>query len=493
MARFLFHPLERTKMSELERFTKRSRHVLSLSQDIAETRRHGLIDVPHVLLALFLEDGGLASKLLHETFISEAELTSILEQGVYPQLTDHPNLSDSVKRMLELAVNQARKWGHHYIGTEHLLLGVIRCKHPQTASLFERAGLSVKQVEERIRALGLEWGQSSTATSTALDSWLLRLGDFLARGTGFGFFRKVFQPPMPVTIPLETPPDAEVIAYYTQRIAERPENVPLRLARARAYVEQKNFSAALEDCTGAVRLDPGNAQAHYLRAICRISLEDRAGAIEDLSVIIDQVPLQQSARVVTPAPYYGDACYARGVAYLMIGEAERARADFSRVIGIAPRHTASYAQRAYCDLLSLNYDAATADLQRALALDPKSQLALAYMAEMDMERGSLDQAGAHITTAMHKNAGTPYTIACWSWLQLRQAKLDEAFVSAEKSLSLRATEHIALYVRGKVYAERGERNKAVADFELALKYYPNQEFPLHKPYIDEMKAYLAQE
>src|SRR5690242_15609547 len=108
--------------NKMERFTQRARRVLSLAQESAEQLKHNYIGTEHLLLALFREEDGVAGRVLRDLGIEQkrieyfiAELTGMTVSKPKTAL----DLSPGTKRVLELGVDEARKLGHHYIGTEH--------------------------------------------------------------------------------------------------------------------------------------------------------------------------------------------------------------------------------------------------------------------------------------------------------------------------------------------------------------------------------------
>ena len=113
-----------------ERFTQRARRVLSLAQEEAERLNHSYIGSEHVLIGLLQEDGGVAGRVLRELGLDAVRVQAMVERMSGGPGTRTPftktELSPSTKRILELAVEEARRMGQHYISTEHLLLGLAR-------------------------------------------------------------------------------------------------------------------------------------------------------------------------------------------------------------------------------------------------------------------------------------------------------------------------------------------------------------------------------
>ncbi len=114
---------------KLDRFTKRARRVLTLAQEEALRLNHNYIGTEHLLLGLVREENGVAVKVLRELGNEPGQVIRAVERtvgrGERPPF-GKPTLAPRTKRVIELAVDEARLMGHHYIGTEHLLLGLVR-------------------------------------------------------------------------------------------------------------------------------------------------------------------------------------------------------------------------------------------------------------------------------------------------------------------------------------------------------------------------------
>ncbi len=115
-------------MSSMERFTQRARRVLSLAHQEAERMRHNYIGTEHLLMGLIREEGGVAGRVLRELGLEAERVQEIVERltGTGSYRGGKLDLSPGTQQVLEYAVEEARRMGHHYIGTEHLLLGLVR-------------------------------------------------------------------------------------------------------------------------------------------------------------------------------------------------------------------------------------------------------------------------------------------------------------------------------------------------------------------------------
>jgi ATP-dependent Clp protease ATP-binding subunit ClpC len=141
--------------SKMERFTQRARHVLSLAQESAEAMNHAYIGTEHLLLGL-LEEGGAAGQVLEELGLDIKRVRTLIERMSHAA-TRRPfgrvELSPGTKRVLELAVEEARRQGQHYIGTEHLLLGLMRHDEGIVVDILRQFGVTPVQVRRQTERL----------------------------------------------------------------------------------------------------------------------------------------------------------------------------------------------------------------------------------------------------------------------------------------------------------------------------------------------------
>jgi ATP-dependent Clp protease ATP-binding subunit ClpC len=138
----------------MERFTQRARRVLSLAQEEAERLQHNYIGTEHLLLGLIREEGGVAGRVLRELGLEQRRVDELVERmtRATPRTVGvAPELSPGTKRVLELAVDEARRMGHHYIGTEHLLLGLVRLTEGVAIDILKRLGVSPDEVRRQTR------------------------------------------------------------------------------------------------------------------------------------------------------------------------------------------------------------------------------------------------------------------------------------------------------------------------------------------------------
>ncbi|MBM3145947.1 MAG: ATP-dependent Clp protease ATP-binding subunit [Chloroflexi bacterium] len=149
-------------MSNMERFTQRARRVLSLAHQEAERMRHSYIGTEHLLLGLMLEDGGVAGRVLRELGLEFDRVRYLIERmvGLGEYRTRRPTLSPGTQKVLELAVDQARQLGHHYIGVEHLLLGMIEYNEGVAIDALTQLGVTPEQVRRQTQRILKETASS---------------------------------------------------------------------------------------------------------------------------------------------------------------------------------------------------------------------------------------------------------------------------------------------------------------------------------------------
>ena len=158
--------------SRFEKFSERARRVLSLAQEEAQRFNHNYIGTEHILLGLVRETDGVAARVLSSLGVELSKVRSAVEfiigRGERPSPGDI-GLTPRAKKVIELAVDEARRLSHHYIGTEHLLIGIMREGEGVAAGVLESLGVSLDKVRAettRILNQSVSQGQSQRGTST---------------------------------------------------------------------------------------------------------------------------------------------------------------------------------------------------------------------------------------------------------------------------------------------------------------------------------------
>jgi ATP-dependent Clp protease ATP-binding subunit ClpC len=136
---------------KLERFTQRARRVLTLAQENAESMHHNYVGTEHLLLGLLEEESGVASRVLQDLELSTRRVKELIKRMSDTSrrgFRTSMELTPRTKRVIELAVEEARRMGHHYIGTEHLLLGLIRQGESVALDILKQSGLSPERIRQ---------------------------------------------------------------------------------------------------------------------------------------------------------------------------------------------------------------------------------------------------------------------------------------------------------------------------------------------------------
>jgi ATP-dependent Clp protease ATP-binding subunit ClpC len=166
--------------SRFEKFSERARRVLTLAQEEAQNFNHSYIGTEHILLGLLREDEGVGAKVLANLGVSLSKARSAVEfiigRGEKPT-TGEIGLTPRAKRVIELAIDEARHLGHNYIGTEHLLLGLLREGEVVAADVLDSFGITLEQTRsETLRVLGEGLTRTKPARSTSRTPLLDQLG-----------------------------------------------------------------------------------------------------------------------------------------------------------------------------------------------------------------------------------------------------------------------------------------------------------------------------
>jgi ATP-dependent Clp protease ATP-binding subunit ClpC len=143
----------------LDKFTKRARRVLTYAQEEATRLNHNYIGTEHLLLGLIREEEGLAAKVLRDLGVNQDRARQVIEdivgRGNAP-VGARLNLTPRTKRVIELAVDEARRLGHRYIGTEHLLLGLVREGDGIALNVLKSLNISPDTVRSQLNKAVLE-------------------------------------------------------------------------------------------------------------------------------------------------------------------------------------------------------------------------------------------------------------------------------------------------------------------------------------------------
>jgi ATP-dependent Clp protease ATP-binding subunit ClpA len=182
-----------------ERFTDRARRVVVLAQEEARMLSHNYIGTEHILLGLIHEGTGVAAKALESLGISleavRQQVEEIIGQGQQAP-SGHIPFTPRAKRVLELSLRESLQLGHNYIGTEHILLGLLREGEGVAAQVLVRLGADLNRVRQQViqllhgyqaRAAREPVSESELAEATwtrrpaAREFWLTEMQDALAK------------------------------------------------------------------------------------------------------------------------------------------------------------------------------------------------------------------------------------------------------------------------------------------------------------------------
>src|SRR5262245_39802304 len=137
-----------------DRFTERARKVMTLARQEAQKLNNDYIGTEHILLGLVQEGSGVAAQVLKNLDVDlkkvRGEVERLVEPGTGPVQGNQLPFTPRAKRVLELAMEEAQTLGHNYIGTEHLLLGLIRESDGPAAHVLQNLGVKPEDVREEV-------------------------------------------------------------------------------------------------------------------------------------------------------------------------------------------------------------------------------------------------------------------------------------------------------------------------------------------------------
>src|SRR5216117_4357920 len=157
-------------MDMFERFTDRARKVMALANQAAQRFNHEYIGTEHILLGLVKEGSGVGANVLKNLDVDlrkvRLEVEKLVKSG--PDMVTMGKLPQTprAKKVIEYAIEEARNLNHNYVGTEHLLLGLLREQEGVAAQVLMNLGLKLEDVrEEVLNLLGHNMPESSEGPS----------------------------------------------------------------------------------------------------------------------------------------------------------------------------------------------------------------------------------------------------------------------------------------------------------------------------------------
>ena len=156
-----------------DKFTKRAKQVLQLATEEARAFNHPYIGTEHILLGLIREGEGVAARVLDDLGVKLAQARHAVEfivgVGEGPARQDQ-DLTARAKKVIEYAVDEAKRLNHHYIGTEHLLLGLVRNGEGVATGVLDIMGVSLEQIRTQVMRVLRQGTTSSSVERTASSS-----------------------------------------------------------------------------------------------------------------------------------------------------------------------------------------------------------------------------------------------------------------------------------------------------------------------------------
>jgi ATP-dependent Clp protease ATP-binding subunit ClpC len=155
-----------------ERFTGRARQVVVLAQDEARALKHNYIGTEHLLLGLLREEAGLAARVLDSLGITvedvRAQVASIVGRGDEVTASGQIPFTPRAKKVLELSLREAMALGHNHIGTEHILLGLVRENEGVATRILLDFDADAEKIRSKTHRMLSSLGRSEYSVAQAL-------------------------------------------------------------------------------------------------------------------------------------------------------------------------------------------------------------------------------------------------------------------------------------------------------------------------------------
>jgi ATP-dependent Clp protease ATP-binding subunit ClpC len=147
----------------MDNFTPKARNVLSLAQKEAERLRKPQISTEHLLIALIQMEGSVAGRVLRELGLEADRVINLVEEEIgFGDYTGQISLSPGMQQVIPYAIDEARQKGQRAVGTEHLLLGLIRLNNCEAMNILGKLGVTPEQVRKQIDRILRESSQSES-------------------------------------------------------------------------------------------------------------------------------------------------------------------------------------------------------------------------------------------------------------------------------------------------------------------------------------------
>lgn len=155
---------------KMERFTQRARRVLSLAHEEAQRLHHNYMGDEHLLLGMMREEAGMAGRILRNLGLDLAEAKEMVERltGIGRNPSSRIELAPRTEQVLQMGIEEARRMGHHFISTHHLLLGMVRQGEGVGMDVLRRLGITPEQIRRETRRVLQETRPRRTRRSCLL-------------------------------------------------------------------------------------------------------------------------------------------------------------------------------------------------------------------------------------------------------------------------------------------------------------------------------------
>lgn len=466
-----------------ERFTDSSRVALSVAEQTAKQLSHATVGLEHILVGL-IQAHGVSGDVFNGLALNHREVLPWFQHSYFamPVRPDGKiGLAEPMKRLLEGAVDEARRTSHIQITTGHMLLAFIRQKGDIVKQTLAYVGLTQQQIRVLTRAEILASNhtidRALLSPNAPASSRVPQQESPWYKFTG-NLMRLIGVEPLKVGAQAGQLTTSDMIEHVTTLMSQGRPNPHLYTYRASLHLRAKDNAAAEQDYAEAIRLNPNFWMAYLLRGSTRYSNKDYEAAIADYTEVIR---LEPKAHV---------AYSSRGQTYAAKQMYELSLADYDQALKMEPADFGALIGRASVYLNNRDFERAIADYDVILQRLPKNSTARHNRGTARVYVRDYEGAETDFRQVLEERPEGSRSHSNMGWLSLVRQEYDKAIEYCNAAIQLDPHNGPAYYSRGTARAAKGDINGAAADYRQALATWKNMDTKLSAPYAQEMQAFL---
>ena len=396
-----------------EKFTEKAIKVIMLAQEEARRLGHNFVGTEQILLGLIGENTGVAAKVLKSLGLnlndSRIEVEKIIGRGSGFVDVEIP-FTPRAKLVLELSLEEALQVDHNYIGTEHLLLGLINVGEGVAARVLENLGINLFCVRPKVLEMLENCGKQRNNEYDLLEKELNEKNQELKNDPTNKFL--IY--------------DIGCLKYYLDRykdaindfnkaISLGYEESDIYYFKGCSYYYLERFEEAIKDFNSSISKDKENYIYFHFRGKAQYHLKKYSQAIKDFNKAI-KIHFEEDTDYFTN----------RGMAYYKLKNFKKALTDFNKAIKLDSSITSTFVNRGLTHQQLSNYESAENDFQSAVNNDPENTNAYKYLGCIKYSLKKYKDAEKFLNKALEMDPEYILGIRYRSMCQTKQGKIDLA-------------------------------------------------------------------